>query len=139
MLEPEGDLDEEQGRALRYVKQGHNVFLTGEAGTGKSYALRYIIQYLKHKYGGKSVAITAPTGIAAHNIAGQTLHSWAGIGLGDLSIDNYLTDPGLWRETKVLIVDEISMVSLPLAGQFFAPQFLVTESQHRFLGTGVLE
>jgi len=122
--EPEGNLDEEQGRALGYVKQGHNVFLTGEAGTGKSYALRHIIQYLKHKYrkdGNKSVAVTAPTGVAAHNIAGQTLHSWAGIGPGDDTIDNYLKDEGPWLETKVLVVDEISMVGLPLAGEFFAP------------------
>ncbi|PUU75364.1 P-loop containing nucleoside triphosphate hydrolase protein [Tuber borchii] len=115
MPEPEYNLDEEQGRALGYVKQGHNVFLTGEAGTGKSYALRCIIKYLKHKYSGEKgnrcVGITAPTGVAAHNIAGQTLHSWAGIRLGDGTIDNYSKDPELWRETKVLVVDEISMTA----------------------------
>ena len=122
------------------MKQGHNVFLTGEAGTGKSYALRCIIHYLQHKYGGEEgryVGVTAPTGVAAHNIAGQTLHSWAGIRLGDSTIDHYSKDPGLWQETKVLIVDEISMVGLPHTGEFFAPQFLVTESQCKFLGTGV--
>ncbi|CUS13897.1 unnamed protein product [Tuber aestivum] len=113
MLRPRNKLDEAQRRALEHVKQGHNVFLTGEAGTGKSYALRYIIRYLKYKYwkeGSGSVGVTAPTGVAAHNIAGRTLHSWAGIGPGDGTIDEYSKRLGLWRETKVLIVDEISMV-----------------------------
>ncbi|RPA91070.1 hypothetical protein L873DRAFT_1627194, partial [Choiromyces venosus 120613-1] len=55
------------------------VFLTGEAGTGKSYALKSIIQCLRDKFGKQRVGVTAPTGVAAHNIGGKTLHAWAKI------------------------------------------------------------
>jgi hypothetical protein len=44
--------------------------------------LKYVIQELIKKHGEDAVAITAPTGIAAINIGGQTIHSFAGIGLG---------------------------------------------------------
>ena len=68
---------------------GQNVFITGSAGTGKSYLLNYIVQELKMKYeqesgsSGESVFVTAPTGIAAINVGGTTIHSFAGIGLGE--------------------------------------------------------
>lgn len=52
------------------------------AGTGKSYLLKYLIQEMKSKYGELAVAVTAPTGIAAINVGGTTIHSFAGIGLG---------------------------------------------------------
>ena len=66
---------------------------------------------------GKRVAITAPTGIAALQIAGQTIYSFAGIGLGKEGVTKLIgkirTNPNTmkrWKETQVLIIDEISMV-----------------------------
>ena len=79
------DLNDEQKEAANYILQGNNIFLTGSAGTGKTFLLRYIIQELEKKYDSiGSIAITAPTGIAAINIGGQTIHSFAGIGIGKI-------------------------------------------------------
>jgi len=62
-----------QTEALYILKMGHSVFLTGAAGTGKTYVLNEYIKYLKaHKI---YPAITASTGIAATHIGGQTIHS----------------------------------------------------------------
>lgn len=78
------ELNEEQQKAAAHILKGHNVFVTGSAGTGKSYLLRYVIQELLTKHGDEGVAVTAPTGIAAININGMTVHSFAGIGIGKI-------------------------------------------------------
>ena len=63
---------------------------TGAAGTGKSFLLKKIITVLKSLHGEKKVAVTALTGIAANNINGTTLHSFAGIGLGTASLSELI-------------------------------------------------
>ena len=68
-----------QKDALAILKLGHTTFLTGAAGSGKSYVLREYIQYLKEH--GIAHAVTALTGIAATHIHGITIHSWSGIGV----------------------------------------------------------
>ncbi|TFY61108.1 hypothetical protein EVG20_g7185 [Dentipellis fragilis] len=123
--EPEPEeivLSSEQKAILELVKSGRNVFFTGSAGTGKSVLLRAIIQALKKHRHPETFAITASTGIASINIGGTTLHSWAGIGLGQedatklaKKIVGQRVKPGdnswtRWRRTKTLIVDEISMI-----------------------------
>ncbi|KAL5518664.1 hypothetical protein ACEPAH_347 [Sanghuangporus vaninii] len=109
-----------QARVLEGVARGESVFFTGSAGTGKSALLREIIKML----GGLSseVAVTASTGIAAVNIGGTTLHSFAGVGLGkgdaERLVEMVKTSKfalNRWRTTKTLIVDEISMID----GRFF--------------------
>ena len=75
------ELSPEQQKVLDMVKAGHSVFFTGAAGTGKSVLLRHIIQWCRDD--GTEYAVTASTGIASINIGGQTLHSWAGIRLGN--------------------------------------------------------
>ena len=103
-----------QSKALAILKSGRNVFLTGSAGAGKTYALNQYIQYLKeHKVG---VAVTASTGIAATHLNGQTIHSWSGIGIRDdisYSYLNSLKQRKYFRDkmekVKVLVVDEVSM------------------------------
>lgn len=90
--------------------------MTGSAGTGKTYILNQYIQYLKER--GINPAIVAPTGIAASHIGGMTIHSFFGIGIRE-NIDEYFLDRLLQKEflysrlrkIKVLIIDEISMVS----------------------------
>ena len=113
------DLNEEQLIAAERAMNGKSVFITGSAGTGKSYLLRYIIQQLQDS--GKTVAVTASTGIAAVNLVGQTLHSWAGIGMGkgdpERVKSKVLRDTKAtqrWRETQVLVIDEISMIDRAL-------------------------
>lgn len=74
-------LSPEQQRILAKVQLGQNVFFTGSAGTGKSILLREIIRWCRGP-GRRRTAVTASTGIAAINVGGSTLHSWAGVGLG---------------------------------------------------------
>lgn len=76
------DLNDEQLAAANHILEGHNTFLTGSAGTGKTHVLKYVIQEFTNKYGEEAVAVTAPTGISALNIGGKTIHGFAGIGLG---------------------------------------------------------
>lgn len=108
----------EQKEVVRLiVKEGKNIFYTGAAGTGKSLVLRTIISQLRGRYGKQSVAITASTGLAANNIGGITLHRWAGIGLGHGKVADCVKSikkkPDVlacWKNTRVLIIDEISMI-----------------------------
>lgn len=106
----------EQKQAFDAIMSGKNVFLTGNAGTGKSFVLEKAIEQM-NKHGHNYVA-AAPTGIAAFNIGGQTIHSLLKIRPQILmsnptgtSIDA-LED--LFTENSTLIVDEISMCRLDL-------------------------
>lgn len=109
-------LTAEQQKAYDAIKAGHSVFLTGNAGTGKSYVLQKVMQYFhKHKM---AFVASAPTGIAALNINGVTLHSLLHIRPGIITDGpNYLTI-NQWRKMfkdgGILIVDEISMCRLDL-------------------------
>ncbi len=70
-----------QSQALDILKTGYSVFLTGQAGAGKTYVLNQYIHHLREH--GIAVAITASTGIAATHMNGMTIHSWSGIGIKD--------------------------------------------------------
>ena len=104
-----------QAQALAILKTGKNVFITGAAGSGKTYVLRQYIAWLKeHEI---PVAITASTGIAATHMEGMTIHAWSGIGIKDW-LSTYdieaLVEKGYLRSramnTRVLIIDEVSML-----------------------------
>lgn len=77
-------LSVEQQRAAQRALSGQNLFITGSAGTGKSFLLKYIVQEARRQHSGQpdSVVITAPTGVAAINVGGATINSFAGYGLG---------------------------------------------------------
>ncbi|MEZ4114436.1 MAG: AAA family ATPase [Candidatus Paceibacterota bacterium] len=105
-----------QSDALKILKTGANVFLTGAPGAGKTYVLNQYTEYLKEH--DIDVAITASTGIASTHIGGVTIHSWSGIGIKqkitDFEVDELEGKKYLWKryeKTKVLIIDEISMLS----------------------------
>jgi len=104
-----------QEEALNILKTGNNVFLTGQAGSGKTHLLNRYIEYLKRRNIG--VAITASTGIAATHLNGMTIHSWSGIGIKDAMTNDELRAlckksriRERFQKTKVLIIDEISML-----------------------------
>ncbi len=104
-----------QKEALDLLKLGNNVFLTGPAGSGKTYLLNQYIKYLKTN--GIPVGITASTGIASTHMGGTTIHSWAGIGIKDVIHEKDIEDlfkrqylRNRFKNTKVLIIDEISML-----------------------------
>lgn len=113
-------LSEEQRRVLDLVvNKSKSVFFTGSAGTGKSVLMRSIIADLRKKNmaNPERVAVTASTGLAACNIGGVTLHSFGGIGLGKEDVPSLVKKikrnpkaKNRWLKTKVLVIDEISMV-----------------------------
>lgn len=116
---PSTALSPQQERVLNEVLEGHNVFFTGPAGSGKSLVLEHIKYQLIKR--GKGVAITAPTGAAANLINGQTIYSWSRVGKGDKGVLDYVgaargrqtisqTSVSAWNNIQVLIVDEVSMV-----------------------------
>lgn len=104
-----------QPQALDILKLGFNVFLTGPAGSGKTFVLNQYIKYLREH--GIGVGITAPTGLAATHMGGVTIHSWSGLGireeLSDEDLKKILKRSYLKRrfaDTSVLIIDEVSML-----------------------------
>ena len=105
-----------QTTALNILKSGKNVFITGSAGTGKTYLLNLYTQYLKERR--VYPTIVAPTGIAASHLGGQTIHSFFALGIRD-SIDEgyveFLMDKKYLKtrfsKLKLLIIDEVSMIS----------------------------
>ena len=105
-----------QQEALNILKMGYSVYLTGEAGTGKTYVLNSFIPWLREH--GVEPSVTASTGIAATHLGGTTIHSWSGIGIRDkitsYDLDLFEQKKALWNRfenAKILIIDEISMLS----------------------------
>lgn len=104
-------LNTEQQAAFDSIMNGESVFLTGEAGTGKSYVLNRVMEELDKQ--NINYAVAAPTGIAAVNIEGVTIHRLLSILpntdlMGHVTYrtkENLIFDPSC----RVLIVDEVSM------------------------------
>ena len=104
-----------QTDALNILKMGRNVFITGPAGSGKTYVINQYIQYLREH--DVPLGITASTGIAATHIGGVTIHSWSGIGVSDRmsmsDIDEIASKSYVKKKienAKVLLIDEVSML-----------------------------
>ena len=108
-------LNDKQRFAVEQTMNGENILITGPAGTGKSYTIKYIIELLKANK--KNVGLTATTGTAAFIIGGQTIHSFMGLGIGDETIAELFIKiknrSNIYRtliELDVLIIDEVSML-----------------------------
>ena len=105
-----------QAEVLSRLLNRENLFISGPAGSGKSFILNRFISIVDAQFAGKfNVAVTASTGIAATIIGGQTIHSWAGLGIDTEPFDPKKVSPMMAskvpviRTTDVLIIDEISM------------------------------
>lgn len=150
MSEDHIDLDNpEFQQVLNLVENTRSsVFLTGKAGTGKSTFLRYITRHTR-----KQFVVLAPTGIAAINAGGQTLHSFFHIPLKPLLPDDvefapsnlrnrmkYKTDfVKLLRKLDLIIIDEISMVRadvLDFINKIL--QYFCNDSSRPFAGKQIL-
>lgn len=89
-----------------------SLFITGRAGTGKSTLLKYFTQHTRKKY-----VVLAPTGVAALNVRGQTIHSFFGFPKGIIKKQNIRPDfrrVKLFENIQMVIIDEVSMVRADL-------------------------
>jgi ATP-dependent DNA helicase PIF1 len=118
----------EQLKAFRSITENKNTFITGPAGTGKTELLKRCVKYWESL--GDSFALLAPTGIAALQIEGRTIHSWFWLSPEDetpeVKAEDILTrirkkSPFMYKaymsriqKLDHLVIDEISMVSVPL-------------------------
>lgn len=132
-------MDEQQKMCLDAASRGENVFLTGSAGTGKSFTIQKLEESLESR---KRMSITAMTGCAAILLSpkARTLHSWAGIGLGKEDVSTLVARvrknkqaADRWRTTDVLVVDEVSMLGPTLFEKLEAVARKVRRSE-RFFG-----
>jgi len=120
--EVKGSMNDEQFAVFKECIASHQpIFCTGSAGVGKSWLLECIVKYFRSFYstgnGRIRLAVTASTGISAFLIRGMTLHRFAGVGIEEedfgLMLKNAVKGMSLvyWKETDILIIDEISMIS----------------------------
>jgi ATP-dependent exoDNAse (exonuclease V) alpha subunit len=110
---PALDINPEFRRALDIMESsGRHLFVTGKAGTGKSTLLEYFRGNTR-----KRVAVLAPTGVAALNVRGQTIHSFCRF-KPDITLDKVKKISGkggaIYKNLDAVIIDEISMVRADL-------------------------
>src|SRR3989338_7280400 len=106
------ELNEKFLEALKLMEGNKNVFITGKAGTGKSTLLTYFRKTTK-----KKIAVLAPTGVAALNVQGQTIHSFFNFGpeVTVSSIGSYNgRNKKIFKKIDAIVIDEISMVRADL-------------------------
>jgi ATP-dependent DNA helicase PIF1 len=133
----------EQKDAIKRVKNGKNLFITGKAGTGKSFLVKYLEAYAK--LADKKYYLTASTGCAACLIGGTTIHSWSGLGYAQDSSERLAKNirkkyPVLakWRATEMLIIDEISMISADFLDKLNQVAKMVRRNRQPFGGIQVI-
>lgn len=112
-----------QTEALIQMLMGNNVFLSGPAGSGKSFVIRKYCELVESFNPKVKIHKTSTTGLSAINIGGQTIQSFSGMGIYKHTYEDYLklpgvTDSGLYRgslfkirSSQILIIDEVSMLS----------------------------
>lgn len=107
-------LTSEQYHAHQILDQGNNLFVTGPAGTGKTYS---VMHYIDQNRSMKTIGITSTTGISALTLGGVTLHSYLGIGHGTGSVEQLLSKikkkyyyRTRWLDVDILVIDELSMM-----------------------------
>lgn len=135
-------------KVVQLIEDGHNIILHGPGGVGKSFTICHLIKYYRVVLGltPASTPVTALTGVAALVLSQQgtkarTLHSWAGIGIGEGTADTLankiMADPRkkrAWEAAWLLVIDEISMLSMELYNKLDAIARLVRKKNVPFGG-----
>lgn len=123
-----------QQKALRLLKAGKNVFLTGKAGTGKSFLTREFIKMNSDK----NMLICAPTGIAALNIGGSTIHRAFGVPIGIIEPKKFCQSKEKMEaidKAEIVLIDEISKCRTDLFG-FVARTILASKRKKQIVCVG---
>ena len=121
-------------RALAAVEAGDSVFITGKAGTGKSTLLRHI----RSLYSKRDLAVVAPTGVAALNVDGRTIHDYFAFRMGLTSDLHEYRPPQRLDAMDMLVIDEVSMVKASLMDMMCRALRRAKESNEPFGGTQTL-
>ncbi|XP_070577575.1 uncharacterized protein [Ptychodera flava] len=140
-------LSEEQQKCVELALLGHNIFITGPAGSGKSYLVKKIYENFTRTTS-KNVQIVCPTGAACSIYddlpeKSKTIHSFFGIGLADQAIQDIIKNAKEYvatqlREVDVLIIDEVSMVSARLFNVIATLSKVCREGKQSFGGIQVI-
>lgn len=126
-----------QKYAYNVLCAGYNVFLTGGAGTGKSYVIKKFIDTSRAK--GLNVLVSAPTGIAAFNIDGVTTHRAFDAPIGPLTFTNNNFDAeDTIVESDIIIIDEISMCRIDLF-DFIVNKILQANNRRKRFGKACIQ
>ncbi len=124
-------------QALDAIAEGTQVlFVTGRAGTGKS----TFIRILRDEFPEKNIVVVAPTGIAALNAGGQTIHSFfhfppTMLDPAEITKDD---EPEVFEKIDILVIDEVSMVRADLLDAVDASLRINRKSKERFGGVQVV-
>ena len=139
------ELSTEQQNVFNCFKQGENIFMTGPGGSGKSFLIKLIYEWCKEN--NKDVQVCALTGCAAILLQcrAKTVHSWAGIGMAageaiDIvaRVANNKFKKKNWTFIDVLIIDEVSMMSVKLLNILDAIGKKVRKNDRPFGGIQIL-
>ena len=117
----EDNLSETQKDTFKLFKENKNLVILGSAGCGKSMLIKTFEEYIKMNKKDSKIYLCATTGISAFNIGGMTIHSFTGIGTGELEIEALIRKVNRKKKyrdriisTDILVIDEVSMLSAEL-------------------------
>ena len=98
------ELTSSQAQAIKLLEAGYNVFLTGKAGTGKS----FLVDYFVAQHPKKNIIKCAPTGVAALNIGGATIHRTFGVPIRLLGHSDVCRSQGkldVLQKADIILID----------------------------------
>jgi ATP-dependent DNA helicase PIF1 len=113
-------LNDKQNDAFKAMIDKKNIFITGPGGSGKSHVINSFVNYYKENIENEEnkLYVTSSTGLSSLLINGTTIHQYSGIGTGEKNIEYYVKNiqkkkivRERWKNTSVLIIDEISMIN----------------------------
>ena len=120
-VDVDDNLSKSQKCAFELFKNGENLLILGVGGSGKSFLLKTMEEYIKTNCRNKNMYVCSTTGISAYNIGGMTIHSFMGIGTGEMPVDvliKRIKRRKVYKERimrcDILVIDEVSMLSAEL-------------------------